>query len=944
MVPVPANVRVRFLSWDQPLLGQTVALLAGEWTGAGPLDLSSLLVIVPTAQSGRRLREALARHAARRGQAVFPPTLRTPETFLSAGLETAAASRLQSLLAWTEVLQGIDFTEFREVFPIDPPTRNFAWALRLAGELIRLQSTLAEGGLQIRDVAVAPSGPDNELPEIERWRQLAQLDLLYAEQLRRRGLRDLQEAKIAAAKNPPPLPGLKKIIVLATPDPLPLVLTALASRAGALPVEIAVFAPESEAAAFDGWGCPIAAAWESRPLALPSFEEAVQLCADPEAEADSVAATAAAYGTPVGRLAVGVADPEVLPPLESALTRTGLAPFNPEGRLRRGDGLYHLLETLAALAREPAFATVEVLARCPDFLGFLAHRSGGSFSPARWLRGLDELHERHLPATLEAAQRHAPELGKFPELAPGLDAVAAVRAKLTGGAFPAAAAEALALIFEFRTFDLARETDQREQESGEAWTGIVGECAATVADLALGAWWDLALQLFGDSQRTDDKPPGALELQGWLELLWEEAPHLVVAGFNDGRVPDAVLGDPFLPEALRVRLGLKTNGGRFARDVYLLSALAASRARVGRLDLLVGRFSAAGDPLRPSRLLLRCPDPELPNRVKFLFRPAPPARAAPPWRRAWQLQPPSAPPLRSLRVTAFKDYLRCPFRFYLKHVLKLKAVDPQKSELDAMNFGTLCHGTLDAMARAPGLRDCTDVAVLEGFLLESLRESAGSHFGAEPALPLVIQLRSAAQRLARAAEIQAEERLAGWVIAETEKDFRVKIGGIDVNGKIDRVERREGAVRILDYKTSDTPKSPFAAHCRKAARSGETAPDWARFTVGGKEHIWTDLQLPLYLEALDLPAASCGYFNLPKATGESGIVLWEDYAPDLHAAAMRCATGVSDAIQAGIFWPPAELTGRDEDETFTGFFHQGTAASVDPRFLAAAATAAKETP
>jgi ATP-dependent helicase/nuclease subunit B len=40
----------------------------------------------------------------------------------------------------------------------------------------------------------------------------------------------------------------------------------------------------------------------------------------------------------------------------------------------------------------------------------------------------------------------------------------------------------------------------------------------------------------------------------------------VVAGLNDGLVPDAVVGDAFLPESLRERLGLKTNAARLARD------------------------------------------------------------------------------------------------------------------------------------------------------------------------------------------------------------------------------------------------------------------------------------------------------------------------------------------------------------------------------------------
>ncbi|MEJ1972991.1 MAG: hypothetical protein WDM96_11190 [Lacunisphaera sp.] len=139
--------------------------------------------------------------------------------------------------------------------------------------------------------------------------------------------------------------------------------------------------------------------------------------------------------------------------------------------------------------------------------------------------------------------------------------------------------------------------------------------------MAPGEWWELGLTQFATAcasirVRRERSTCSA----GW-SCCGEDAPHLVVAGLNDGRVPEAVTGDAFLPEALRVRLGLKTNEARFARDAYQLAALAASRpAGAGRLDLLVGKVSAAGDPLRPSRLLLLCADAELPKRVAALFR------------------------------------------------------------------------------------------------------------------------------------------------------------------------------------------------------------------------------------------------------------------------------------------------------------------------------------
>lgn len=55
----------------------------------------------------------------------------------------------------------------------------------------------------------------------------------------------------------------------------------------------------------------------------------------------------------------------------------------------------------------------------------------------------------------------------------------------------------------------------------------------------------MALGAFAAEVRTAERPAGALDLLGWLELLWEDAPHLVVAGVNDGNVPEATVGDVF---------------------------------------------------------------------------------------------------------------------------------------------------------------------------------------------------------------------------------------------------------------------------------------------------------------------------------------------------------------------------------------------------------------
>jgi len=906
-----------FLPWDRPLLPQAAAWLAGEWAGGGPLDLSRVLIVVPTRQSGRRLREALAAHAAEHGQAVFAPRVVTPETLVVDLTGPDTASPLESLLAWAGVLRGTAAAEAHEVFPVGVPATDDATALRLAGEFLRLQSQLAEGGLRLADVpARAPA-------ETERWRQLAALETEFDRALAARGRRDPQAAKIAAARAGLEVSKYDRVILLATPDPLPLALTALQNLSA---VEVVVFAPEPEAAAFDEWGRPVVAAWSHRELALPDFSKRVHLHADATAQAERVAALARDYGEPDGLLAVGAADPTLPPLLEGALAREGVKAFNPEGRPRRQEGLYHLLAALAALARVDDFAAVEGLARCPEILAWLRTRLGDGFSAAGFLEELDRLRARHLPGTLEDARRHS--------AVPALGLIVELRARLLADQFPVNATAVPAEIFAARPLEPGNEADMRLRDSAAAWADLMRGCEearARFPGLDEAAWWELALRIFGEEAQAGDKPAGALELQGWLELLYEDAPHLVVAGFNDGRVPEVVAGDAFLPEALRVKLGLKSNEARFARDAYLLMALALSRPR---LDLLYGKFSEQGEALRPSRLLLRCADADLPARVAFLFREPPSPAANPPWRRAWKLAPPREKAGGRVGATALKAWLACPFRFYLRHVLKMEPVDPAKGEMDAFDFGRLCHGALEAMGREAGLRDCLDAGVLEKFLLDALEREVARRYGKNLALPLVVQLESARQRLARAAAVQASERAAGWVTVEVERAFEIALGGLTVSGRVDRIDRHAetGAVRVLDYKTSDSPVSPRDAHLRSIGRD-ETPPAWLVTEVEGKARAWADLQLPLYRQALVAdrgPEVACAYFNLPKAVSGTGVLAWEGLTPELQESARGAAEAVCVAIAAGEFWPPAELKGREaERDDFAALFHRGAAESVE---------------
>ncbi|SVD55606.1 uncharacterized protein METZ01_LOCUS408460, partial [marine metagenome] len=242
----------------------------------------------------------------------------------------------------------------------------------------------------------------------------------------------------------------------------------------------------------------------------------------------------------------------------------------------------------------------------------------------------------------------------------------------------------------------------------------------------------LVLDALGREALFPERPADTIDLQGWLELAWEDAPHLIVAGANEGLLPEFIHGDRFLPESLRMPLGLRTNGDRFARDAWLLELLVSSRGRDGRVDFFVGRQRHNGDPLKPSRLLFRCPDAQLAKRVAHLFDDLPPDEQPPAWKATWPLRIKDLKPVERLSPTAIRTYLACPYRFYLRHVLRMESLDFDLREQDARGFGSLMHRVLEAFGNDETIRNSTSPDVIYRFLAAELKRQVAQDFGAHP--------------------------------------------------------------------------------------------------------------------------------------------------------------------------------------------------------------------
>lgn len=900
-----------YLGWDRPLCDTVAARLLGD-CGAGPLDLRGTIVVAPTRQASWRLRAALPLAAHARGAMLLGPEIVTAPALLRPPPAARAVRQLEALLAWSATIRATPLGAGDAFLGTRRPATE-AWALRLARRLIALRVELADGGLTIGDVAAR--GP--ALEEADRWAAMAELERCYLAELAVRGLEDTVARQLAYAKDGAPPPHVRCVVAAALPDPPQLLMTLLEQWSGkGVQVEIAIAAPPEEAEAFDSWGRPMPDCWNARDI--PIDERDLILCADPEDQARRIAELLRQGGAPSAAdqsgqrpaVALGIPDAEVLAPLQRELAAIGISAFDPRNRPFAETPLFRLVDLLLAWQRHPGYSETARLLRHPDVLA-------GVTDPRAVLVELDRAQAEHLPVTFAALRAAA---ASHANLAGALARLDRWRTHLASGSPAAGLRATLAEVYSTRLLQTDAPRDLAFRQAVAVLDEALRELAAVEAAGRAGA--EAAAAFVARLQDASLKPERAaelLDLEGWLELAWNPAPVIAVAGMNEGIVPDGHVGDIFLPDSLRRDLELRDDRRRVARDTYLLLSLLAPRRARGRTLLLVGKTSLAGDPLRPSRLLFRCADDRLVPRARTLFAQPPSAHAAAPFGVSFMLEPGRIQDARrgqadllerGISATKFRDYLACPLRFYLRHVLRMEAIDDLAREPDGRAFGSLIHEVLQAMGQSE-VWSCGAVDPLARWLEQELRARAAVRYGERPWLGVSVAVESAVQRLRVFAARQVAWQAEGWDIIATESSaYRVLLQNVAVTGQIDRIDRHrhDGRICVLDYKTTEQAKAPGATHTAAgtAADLPEAMIPKALLQTRTDRH-WIDLQLPVYRElvrAAHGPDTQVGYVLLPSSLADTAFALWDPYPPELHAHAMACARAVVDRIRAGRFWPP----------------------------------------
>ncbi len=894
-----------FLTERIPLVFKAAQWLTGL-AAERPLDLSHCAILVPTTGAGRRLRAELVKLAGESRRGLLAPLVTTPMGLLSLAAGEKVATRIDGWLAWTDVISRAKQEHFRLLLSGFSDHRRSA--SRIGESLVELCSQLAEAGLTPCSPEIAAALPGQE----DRWQELRSLYDQYLKRLAEAGLEDPDVARIRAARAGLAPEGIRRVIVAGVSD-----LNGISQEylrhleTAGVATAILVDAPDCPGTRFDGWGRPDPQSWSETSVSL-RLEDFV-VTADPWSEAEIVAR--ALEKAPAGFC---VADTAMIPFYDRAMRRRGLLPYDPAGMPLAPFECATLSRLWLSFSSTGRIAELRALAEHPVFLRLLGREA--HLSATTVLSALDELETKILVETVDAAVGHVEQAQpERPKVAALIGAAHRLRAKFAGS-------ETLGDLLAFLRAAYSQVRLPQASREGEALSTLASLLKA-VRDSPL-AKPGIDVGIFSEEMKNvavfEPHDEGDIELNGWLEAPWLPHAALVVSGCTEGALPARIAAHPFLPDSARVALGLHNNAQRMARDAYLLRCLVATR-RAGAIKLTLSRVGADGEPAKPSRLLFRCPDAELASRVKKAFGPVESLRTSHARERTWRLEIPQRPPPATLRVTAFGDYLKCPLRFYLKHVLEMRRFDSPKFEMDALDFGSVFHETLERFARDESVRDSSNPKEIETFVLAALDAILTDRLGGRLSLPLRVQRESLRARLRQFAKIQAEQRQAGWRLLQGELSFKeentLRMAGLPIVGILDRVDVHEetGRRRILDYKTFARRKSAAKMHLDTTPRKQF---EWAT-VYQGKAAYWTDLQLPLYrslaefLWPEDPQPPSVGYFLLPERVEESGI---DELVLDqnLYTAARASAATVADRVGRGIFWPPGTVEYDDYVSLFLG--------------------------
>ena len=330
------------------------------------------------------------------------------------------------------------------------------------------------------------------------------------------------------------------------------------------------------------------------------------------------------------------------------------------------------------------------------------------------------------------------------------------------------------------------------------------------------------------------EPAIGMQVMGVLETRNLDFRHLVLLSVNEGQLPKSGGDSSFIPYNLRKAFGMTTIEHKIAVYAYYFYRLLQ---RAERITLIYNTSSDGLNRGEWSRFMLQFLI-EWPHPItrQFLEAGQSPQGTSPitvektpdVMRRMQSLFDVRANPKAKFSPSALNYYLDCPLKFYYRYVAGLSAPDEVSAEIDSATFGSIFHyaaehiykdltthgkvinkEALETLLRNDvKLQDYVDTAFKKLFF--NVPQNEKPEYNGVQLINSAVIARYLKQflqndlRYAPFTFIASEMEVDEPIDIQTPKGvIKSRIGGI-----IDRMDSKDGTLRIVDYKTggdADTP-------------------------------------------------------------------------------------------------------------------------------------------
>ena len=346
------------------------------------------------------------------------------------------------------------------------------------------------------------------------------------------------------------------------------------------------------------------------------------------------------------------------------------------------------------------------------------------------------------------------------------------------------------------------------------------------------------------------EPAIGMQVMGVLETRNLDFRNLVMLSLNEGQLPKSGGESSFIPYNLRKAFGMTTIEHKNAVYAYYFYRLIQ---RAENITLLYNTSSDGLNRGEESRFMLQLlvEGPHEITREYLEAGQSPQSnqeiqieKTPEVLRRIYRAYDSSNPKSVILSPSALNAYLDCRLRFYYRYVAGLKTPDEVSAEIDSALFGTIFHLSAQLvyteltangnMIQKEDLeRLLRDEVKLQSYLDQAFKkelfkvapEEKPEYNGVQLINSKVIlsylkQLLRNDLQYTPFEMVAMEKKVSEEMTIQTgQGPFTLRLGGT-----IDRMDAKEGTLRIVDYKTGGSPKTP--ANIEQLFTPSETRPNY----------------------------------------------------------------------------------------------------------------------